>query len=1163
MIGKILKNRYRVDKFLGRGGMAEVYKVWDQQRAVYLAMKVLHADLAEDRVFIRRFEREARTLAGLQHPNIVRFYGLEQEDILAFMLMDYVEGDSLRTLIFRLNGEALPVEQIRGIMHPVCSALHFAHHNGLVHCDVKPANIMLNRFGQVYISDFGIARMTETVTTATMVGMGTPAYMAPEQAKGLDPSPQTDIYALGIILYEMLTGGERPFSGGKAQTVGSTSEKVRWEQIKLQPPSPRVYNPKLSAELEAVVLRSLQKQPTERYQTALELLNALELALGDGEAVPANLVSSASVPQQNETEQAKKLAELEARLETERKAREKLEAARKVEEEARKFAEEQAQRERTAREKLEAEKLSMQQAKIKAREEAQRRAEEDKNLKLAEEQARQEREALEKQLAGQRAHAEAESRAEEEKAGEEAERKAQKEHSEWEKAAEQTAYQEVENSENVPAAVVEDGLPAKPDTKRRIPAWLYAAGGGLIVVAILLFTFLSGGESGALAFLQSETPTVTRTSGLSLTQTQDSSQEFQLSTPASTRQFSTSTSLPTSMPSQVLPVEIGTTVPESVKKIKVGNATLLKELGRYGKGMINDIKLSEDGDTVFIITSQGIYHYDSKNLLLKNYYPMNFSIESISHDGMTGIQSISTGFNIINLLTGEILQNASVLDDSKNSFSDFVFSPDDDQILVSYDYIWESENTVQYVNNASPRIGIWEVENAYQLHKYDLKYHQGDNLSSSGNWIGLACSDGPLVRIVDTDSGWVSEILSTNKNFSEVDCSMAFSKDENFVAAAYNTGWLFLWNTSDWSLQKSIEIPSNDILSVEFLSKDHLIAVHYQDLSIVVVDYEDQALQEIFSLNLIDSTLKIVKKNSEEEILVETEFSGFIPESSISFSRSGFIALSENIWVLDALSGQYQFTPEISEVYYDDVVLSPNGRYLAYDTYNQLIILDILTGVEIARFDGRFIGGKIFSPDSNKISAWNHSTTSLVEWDIQTGEELSSTLIQIEGCQINSITGRTSCSFASLDNLQYSNLEVLVTATHGSEFLLVNLLTQRIEQTIGFSSNISIYSLSQDGSKLAAGYPSVIEVVDVKNDAAFLSIPSEDHSALKISSDGTLLWVGQSDGTLILWDISQRTEVSRFFAPGGCVSFIDYSEDGKNLITGSADGTVHYWGIIP
>jgi serine/threonine protein kinase len=273
LIGQTFLERYRVEEFIGRGGMAEVYKVWDSTRSVHLAMKLLREDIAEDKVFLRRFKREARTLSNLQHPNIVRFYGLEQDNDLAFMLMDYVEGTTLRKEIFRAK-RPFPPERVLEIMRPVCSALHYAHQMGMVHCDAKPGNIMIESSGRVLVTDFGIARMTDAAT-ATMVGIGTPAYMAPEQVQGENPSPRTDIYALGVLLFEMLTGGERPFTGELADTTGSTGEKVRWEKIHLEPPSPRKWNAEISAELESIVLRCLAKDPAERYSNTIELLNAL------------------------------------------------------------------------------------------------------------------------------------------------------------------------------------------------------------------------------------------------------------------------------------------------------------------------------------------------------------------------------------------------------------------------------------------------------------------------------------------------------------------------------------------------------------------------------------------------------------------------------------------------------------------------------------------------------------------------------------------------------------------------------------------------------------------------------------------------------------------------------------------------------------------------
>lgn len=236
LTGMTLANRYRVEAFVGRGGMAEVYKVWDDKRAVHLAMKLLRDDLAEDKAFLRRFKREGQTLAKLQHPSIVRFYRLEQDGELAFILMDFVEGDSLRREIFRAL-EPFPMERVLEIMRPVCSALHYAHEMGMVHCDMKPGNVMLQSNGVAFVSDFGIARMADA-STATMVGMATPAHIAPELVRGENPTPQTDVYSLGVMLFEMLTGGERPFTGDEAETTGSTAERVRWEQEHREPPSP-------------------------------------------------------------------------------------------------------------------------------------------------------------------------------------------------------------------------------------------------------------------------------------------------------------------------------------------------------------------------------------------------------------------------------------------------------------------------------------------------------------------------------------------------------------------------------------------------------------------------------------------------------------------------------------------------------------------------------------------------------------------------------------------------------------------------------------------------------------------------------------------------------------------------------------------------------------
>ncbi|HAF62201.1 MAG TPA: hypothetical protein DCK95_07740 [Anaerolineaceae bacterium] len=277
LVGQTLKNRYRVEELIGRGGMAEVYKVWDEARADHLAMKVLREDLAQDKIFVRRFEREAQTLANLQHRSIVRFFGLEQEDVLVFLLLEYVEGTSLREQIFRAKGP-FSLQQVAEVLRPICAAMHFAHQMGVVHCDLKPGNILINKHGEILVTDFGIARMLDAATS-TMVGIGTPAYMAPELIRGEDPTPQTDIYSLGVILYEMLSGGERPFTGERAETTGSTAERIRWEQMKLTPKSLNKFNSHINDEIHSIVFKCLEKKTANRYGDIKDVNDLFNIAL--------------------------------------------------------------------------------------------------------------------------------------------------------------------------------------------------------------------------------------------------------------------------------------------------------------------------------------------------------------------------------------------------------------------------------------------------------------------------------------------------------------------------------------------------------------------------------------------------------------------------------------------------------------------------------------------------------------------------------------------------------------------------------------------------------------------------------------------------------------------------------------------------------------------
>jgi serine/threonine protein kinase len=279
LVGQTLRNRYHIQALIGRGEMAEVYKAWDARRQYSVAIKVMREDLAEDQEFLQRFKREARALAALSHANIVRFYSFERQGHLAFIVMDYVEGTTLRRRILEAGGKPLPLEEVLSIVRQVCAALNYAHGEGIIHRDVKPGNILIQPDGRVLLSDFGIARAADTATV-TSVMPGAPAYMSPEQCRSQSLGARTDIYSLGIVVYEMLAG-RRPFIG-QSQAAGavSTNERVRWEQVHLSPPALRQINPQVTYLLETVVLRALAKDPAVRFASGMEFWEAFAAAVG-------------------------------------------------------------------------------------------------------------------------------------------------------------------------------------------------------------------------------------------------------------------------------------------------------------------------------------------------------------------------------------------------------------------------------------------------------------------------------------------------------------------------------------------------------------------------------------------------------------------------------------------------------------------------------------------------------------------------------------------------------------------------------------------------------------------------------------------------------------------------------------------------------------------
>ena len=269
--------KYQVIERLGRGGMAEVYKAHHPQLERYAAIKVLHHFLAEGKDFTARFQREAKAIATLRHPNIVQVYDFESQDDLYYMIMEFVDGGTLKDRLLQ-SAAPLPYAEIVQIVQDTASALGYAHRQGMLHRDIKPANVLLGKDGRVVLTDFGIARiLSDTQFTATGTLVGTPSYMSPEQGMGLHVSAASDIYSLGVILYEMVTG-KVPFDS-------DTPLAVIHKHINEPLPRPRSLRPDIPPALEAVIQKTLEKDPAQRYASADEFKNALDEAF-EGHLVP-------------------------------------------------------------------------------------------------------------------------------------------------------------------------------------------------------------------------------------------------------------------------------------------------------------------------------------------------------------------------------------------------------------------------------------------------------------------------------------------------------------------------------------------------------------------------------------------------------------------------------------------------------------------------------------------------------------------------------------------------------------------------------------------------------------------------------------------------------------------------------------------------------------
>ncbi|MGY1836744.1 Stk1 family PASTA domain-containing Ser/Thr kinase [Blastococcus sp. SYSU DS0510] len=283
---QVLGERYEIGGVLGRGGMAEVHHGRDLRLGREVAVKVLRHDLARDPSFQVRFRREAQASASLNHPAIVAVYDTGEDrtpsGATPYIVMEYVEGETLRDVL-RREGR-LPIERAMSLAADICGALDFSHRNGIVHRDVKPGNVMITPQGTVKVMDFGIARAVSdsaATMTSTAAVIGTAQYLSPEQARGEGVDARSDVYSLGCLLYELVTGAP-PFTGDSPVSVA-------YQHVREDPRLPSSINPDVPPELDAILLKAMSKNPANRYQSAADMRNDLLRALA-GQRVEATPV---------------------------------------------------------------------------------------------------------------------------------------------------------------------------------------------------------------------------------------------------------------------------------------------------------------------------------------------------------------------------------------------------------------------------------------------------------------------------------------------------------------------------------------------------------------------------------------------------------------------------------------------------------------------------------------------------------------------------------------------------------------------------------------------------------------------------------------------------------------------------------------------------------
>lgn len=293
LTGRTLLGNFYLESRKGAGKIAEVYQAWDNRKSVPVAVKVLRAGKQNGQDFYQYFSHEAELMSHLEHPNIVRFYDFYNDGGIVFIVMDWVDGVNLKELIQQKKAP-LEMGTVLAVLKPVSSALNYAHTQKIIHCDVKPANILINQNSRVLLTDFGISKQVSQRTTG-----GTPPYMAPEQFSGERLTPQTDIYGLGVTTYEMLSGGQVPYRGESSQTHSTTlRDRIHWEVMNLPYPELAQYNHAVPAGVENAIMKALSKNPAMRFQSVLEFCNVIEQsATKSNIAVSENLQNYLTQPE--------------------------------------------------------------------------------------------------------------------------------------------------------------------------------------------------------------------------------------------------------------------------------------------------------------------------------------------------------------------------------------------------------------------------------------------------------------------------------------------------------------------------------------------------------------------------------------------------------------------------------------------------------------------------------------------------------------------------------------------------------------------------------------------------------------------------------------------------------------------------------------------------